>query len=61
MPWSDGCRHLATADKGISHRRHYGWQKELVFKLFKSEGGLERTQARKPWRVVAEQYAKLLR
>lgn len=36
------------------------WQIELVFKLFKSEGGLERTQARDPWRVLTEVYAKLL-
>lgn len=36
------------------------WQIELVFKVFKSEGGLEQTQARTAWRVLSELFAKLL-
>jgi Transposase DDE domain len=40
--------------------RRVRWQIELVFKLFKSEGGLEQTQARNRWRVLAELFAKLL-
>jgi Transposase DDE domain len=40
--------------------RRVRWQIELVFKLFKSEGGLERTQARNRWRVLTELYGKLL-
>ena len=40
--------------------RRVRWQVELVFKLFKSEGGLERTRSENPWRVLSEMYAKLL-
>jgi hypothetical protein len=40
--------------------RRVRWQIELVFKVFKSEGGLERTQARSRERVLSELYAKLL-
>jgi Transposase DDE domain len=40
--------------------RRVRWQIELVFKLFKSEGGIEQTQARNRWRVLAELFAKLL-
>jgi Transposase DDE domain len=40
--------------------RRVRWQIELIFKLFKSEGGLERTRSEKPWRVLAELFAKLL-
>jgi hypothetical protein len=40
--------------------RRVRWQIELVFKAFKSEGGIERTQARKRDRVLTELYAKLL-
>lgn len=36
------------------------WQIELAFKLFKSEGGLERTRSSDRWRVLAELCAKLL-
>jgi hypothetical protein len=40
--------------------RRVRWQIELVFKVFKSEGGIERTQARSRERVLSELYAKLL-
>jgi Transposase DDE domain len=40
--------------------RRVRWQIELVFRVFKSEGGLERTQARGRDRVLCELYAKLL-
>jgi hypothetical protein len=40
--------------------RRVRWQIELVFKVFKSGGGLERTQARTAGRVLTELYAKLL-
>jgi hypothetical protein len=40
--------------------RRVRWQIELLFKVFKSEGGIERTQARDRWRVLAELFAKLL-
>jgi hypothetical protein len=50
---------LISAREGWELRR-VRWQIELVFKVFKSGGGLERTQARSPWRVLTELYAKLL-
>jgi hypothetical protein len=40
--------------------RRVRWQIELVFRVFKSEGGLQRTQARSVERVLSELYAKLL-
>jgi hypothetical protein len=40
--------------------RRVRWQIELVFRVFKSEGGLETTQARSRQRVLTELYAKLL-
>lgn len=40
--------------------RSVRWQVELVFKGFKSDGGLERTNARTAARVLAEVYGKLL-
>ena len=40
--------------------RRVRWQIELVFKVFKSEGGLKRTQARNRWRILTEVYGKLL-
>jgi hypothetical protein len=36
------------------------WQVELLFKLWKSEGGVDRSQGHKPFRVLCEVYAKLL-
>lgn len=50
---------LLHASEGWELRR-VRWQIELVFRVFKSEGGLERTQARSRQRVVTELYAKLL-
>jgi Transposase DDE domain len=36
------------------------WQIELLFKLWKSEGHIDVSRSRKPWRVLSEIYAKLL-
>jgi hypothetical protein len=36
------------------------WQIELLFKLWKSVGGVEESRGRQPWRVLCEVYAKLL-
>jgi hypothetical protein len=50
---------LISAHEGWELRR-VRWQIEVVFKVFKSGGGLEKTQARSVWRVLSELYAKLL-
>lgn len=50
---------LISAGEGWELRR-VRWQVELVFKAFKSVGGLGRTQARSAERVLSELYAKLL-
>jgi hypothetical protein len=36
------------------------WQIELLFKLWKSHGGVDESRRMKPWRVLCEVYAKLL-
>ncbi len=36
------------------------WQIELIFKLWKSHGGLGATRSEKPWRILCEVFAKLL-
>ncbi|GAC1565282.1 MAG: hypothetical protein NVS2B7_39480 [Herpetosiphon sp.] len=36
------------------------WQLELVFKLWKSNGHIDESRSRKPWRVLCDVYAKLL-
>ena len=36
------------------------WQVELLFKLWKHYGGLDKSRSEKPWRVLCEVYAKLL-
>lgn len=38
----------------------YRWQIELLFKLWKSEGGLDKWTTQNPWRILCEFYAKLL-
>jgi hypothetical protein len=50
---------LISAREGWELRR-VRWQIEVVFKVFKSGGGLEKTQARSRGRVLTELYAKLL-
>jgi Transposase DDE domain len=40
--------------------RRVRWQVEVMFKAFKSEGGVDHTRSEKPWRVLSELYAKLL-
>ena len=50
---------LISAGEGWELRR-VRWQVELTFKVFKSVGGLEETQARCRWRVLTELYARLL-
>lgn len=36
------------------------WQIELLFKLWKSQGGIAKCRSQKPWRILCEVYAKLL-
>jgi len=36
------------------------WQIELLFKLWKSEGRIDKSRGQRPWRVLCEVYAKLL-
>lgn len=36
------------------------WQIELLFKLWKSQGRIDKSRSRKPWRVVCDVYTKLL-
>lgn len=36
------------------------WQIELLFKLWKSHGRIDRSRSAQPWRVLGEVYAKLL-
>jgi len=36
------------------------WQIELLFKLWKEHGRLDESRSGKPWRVIAEVFAKLL-
>jgi Transposase DDE domain len=43
-----------------SELRRVRWQVEVLFKAFKSEGGIEKTRSENPWRVLSELYAKLL-
>lgn len=52
-------RELISASEGWEIRR-VRWQIELVFRVFKSEGGIEKTQAQTRERVLSELYAKLL-
>jgi len=39
---------------------HARWQIELVFKLWKSHGGIDASRSAHPWRMLCELYAKLL-
>ncbi len=39
---------------------HCVWLIELLFKLWKSGGGLDRSRSRQPLRILCEVYAKLL-
>lgn len=36
------------------------WQIELLFKLWKSHGGIDKSQSHKKWRILTEFYAKLI-
>lgn len=36
------------------------WQIELLFKVWKSDGGLDQSRSGKPWRILCELYAKLI-
>jgi hypothetical protein len=36
------------------------WQIELLFKLWKDQGGIDESRSEKPWRILCEVYAKLL-
>jgi hypothetical protein len=39
---------------------HARWQIELLFKLLKSQGGIDESRSAHPWRILCELYAKLL-
>ena len=56
---SNAPEELISASEGWEIRR-VRWQIELVFRVFKSEGGIEKTQAWSRERVLSELYAKLL-
>lgn len=49
---------LAAAEAGVLYRVR--WQIEWLFKLWKSQGELDRSRSGRPWRVLCEVYAKLL-
>jgi hypothetical protein len=49
---------LSAAEAHTLYRAR--WQIELLFKVWKSEGGLARSRSRQPQRVLCEVYAKLL-
>ena len=36
------------------------WQVELLFKLWKSQGRVDKSRSQQPWRILCEVYAKLL-
>jgi len=36
------------------------WQIELLFKLWKSQGQLDKSKSQNPWRILTEFYAKLI-
>ncbi len=36
------------------------WQIELIFKLWKSHGKIDKSRSEKPWRILCEIYAKLI-
>ena len=36
------------------------WQIELLFKLWKSQGHVDKSRSQKPWRILTEVYAKLI-
>lgn len=52
-------REMLSAEQACLVRR-VRWQIELVFKVFKSEGKIDDSRSRCPWRVLCETYAKLL-
>lgn len=49
---------LSFEDAMALHRAR--WQVELLFKLWKHYGGLDKSRSTQPWRVLCEIYAKLL-
>ena len=50
---------LATTGEMLVLMR-FRWQIELLFKLWKSHGGVDESRSTKPYRVLCEVYAKLL-
>lgn len=46
--------------KGVLIVARMRWQIELIFRLWKSYGALDKSRSEKPWRILAEIYAKLI-
>jgi hypothetical protein len=56
---TNASREQLSAEEACLVRR-VRWQIELVFKVFKSEGKIDQTRSKCPYRVMCELYAKLL-
>jgi hypothetical protein len=52
-------REVLSLTEALTVRR-LRWQIELLFRWFKSEGKIDESRSRCPWRVLCELYAKLL-
>ena len=50
---------LLSLDEGLILMRTR-WQIELLFKLWKSHGHIDKSRSEKPWRILCELYAKLI-
>ena len=48
------------APKEIIALARMRWQIELIFKLWKSHGQIDKSRSKKPWRILCEVYSKLI-
>jgi hypothetical protein len=48
------------SSEDLSRLYRIRWQVELIFKLYKSYGRIDKFHSRKPWRVLCQIYAKLI-